>query len=69
MQELEKDTKRKFVWSEISFFNLWWKDQGEEVRKLVRKLVSEKRLEFVGAGMSFLWEHLGFDLEWLGRYF
>ncbi|GMT06790.1 hypothetical protein PENTCL1PPCAC_28964, partial [Pristionchus entomophagus] len=38
--------KMRFMWAEIVFFERWWKDQEEEVKKYVRELVSSGRLEF-----------------------
>lgn len=35
-----QDSKRKFVWSEISFFHRWWEDSSEQQRQQLLKCVS-----------------------------
>ncbi|GMR32521.1 hypothetical protein PMAYCL1PPCAC_02716, partial [Pristionchus mayeri] len=41
-----KNPKMRFMWAEFVFFERWWKEQKEEVKKDVRGLVSSGRLEF-----------------------
>jgi alpha-mannosidase II len=48
--ELLKNSSRTFVWSEVSFFSLWYDSQPEEVRANTRKLIENKQFEFVGGG-------------------
>ncbi|CAI2381798.1 unnamed protein product [Moneuplotes crassus] len=50
--ELMKDTTKKFTYVEMEFFQRWWEEQSEEVKKNVQTLVDEGRLQFVNAGMS-----------------
>lgn len=52
MTELAKDPKRKFTYVEMKFFSMWWETQTETTKTLVRTLVRDKRLEFVGGGWS-----------------
>ncbi|GMT33075.1 hypothetical protein PFISCL1PPCAC_24372, partial [Pristionchus fissidentatus] len=40
-----KNPAMKFMWAEFVFFERWWKDQKEEVKKDIRGLVSSGRLE------------------------
>ena len=50
MNALAKDPRRKFIWAEISYFQWWWNDQGQEKRDLARRLLASKQLEFVTGG-------------------
>ena len=50
MNLLEKEENKKFNWSDIAFFYKWWDEQGPEMKNLVRKLVKEDRLVFMGGG-------------------
>ena len=34
---LAEDGRRRFIWAEISFFDLWWSEQREDRRNLVKK--------------------------------
>ncbi|KAF5221685.1 hypothetical protein ECC02_005223 [Trypanosoma cruzi] len=42
--------KRKFTYVEIGFFSRWWKEQGEEMRNIVRNLVAKGQLQFANGG-------------------
>lgn len=48
--KLGENTKRKFVWAEISFFALWWAEQKAEIREKVKKLLADGQLEIVTGG-------------------
>ena len=50
ISSLSKHNKRKFIWAEISYFEWWWKEQDENTRQLVRKLLHDKQFEFVTGG-------------------
>ena len=50
ISELLADSRRRFIYVEIIFFERWWNEQSEAMRTDVKKLVSEKRLEFINAG-------------------
>eukprot|EP01112_Ceratiomyxa_fruticulosa_P008820 TRINITY_DN2284_c1_g1_i1.p1 TRINITY_DN2284_c1_g1~~TRINITY_DN2284_c1_g1_i1.p1 ORF type:complete len:130 (-),score=24.65 TRINITY_DN2284_c1_g1_i1:157-546(-) len=47
---LASSPDKKFVWSEIVYFSMWWEEQSPETQQIVRNLVAEKRFEFVGGG-------------------
>ncbi|XP_032939560.1 lysosomal alpha-mannosidase [Catharus ustulatus] len=48
--QLAAEPSRRFVYAEVAFLARWWQQQGEPTRRLVRRLVQEGRLEFVGGG-------------------
>ena len=47
---LNQDSDRKFIWAEISYLDLWWKEQTDLRREQFKKLVSNGQLELVTAG-------------------
>ena len=47
---LTEDPRRTFIWAEISYFSLWWDDATSEQKEQAKKLVAEKRLDFVTGG-------------------
>jgi len=47
---LTEDPRRTFIWAEISYFSLWWGDATQQQKEQARKLVAEKRLDFVTGG-------------------
>ena len=48
--QLSANRSRRFIYVEIAFFERWWNEQSEDMRAKVKKLVQEKRLEFINAG-------------------
>ena len=48
--ELVANPNRKFIYGEQAFFSRWWKYQTDETKQTVRRLVAERRLEFVNGG-------------------
>ncbi|XP_076638060.1 alpha-mannosidase 2 [Colletes latitarsis] len=50
VKKLVEDRRRKFIWAEISFFQLWWEDQSKTTRNLVRRLIHDGQLEIVSGG-------------------
>ncbi|KAG1354131.1 Alpha-mannosidase [Cocos nucifera] len=47
---LLKDPNRKFIFAEQAFFQRWWREQNEQTREVMRKLVDSGQLEFVNGG-------------------
>ena len=52
VQELIKDPKRVFTYVEMKFFTMWYNRQTPELKKQVKQLVKEGRLEFANGGWS-----------------
>ncbi|XP_061727696.1 lysosomal alpha-mannosidase-like isoform X2 [Cydia pomonella] len=50
LSELLHDKRRKFTFSEVSYFWRWWKEQRPATRATFRGLVQEGRVEFAGGG-------------------
>ena len=48
--QLRANPSRKFIYVEIAFFERWWREQTPAMQAEVKKLVAEKRLEFINAG-------------------
>ena len=48
--QLTADPSKRFIYVEIAFFERWWNQQSDAMRAEVKKLVDEKRLEFINAG-------------------
>ncbi|ETN81264.1 glycosyl hydrolase family 38 protein [Necator americanus] len=46
----ENMEEMRFIYAEISFFELWWRDQTEDVRKKVKQLLANGQLEIVTGG-------------------
>ena len=49
-QGLAANPDRKFIYVEVAFFQLWWKEQNATWRKEVRAMVDRGQLEFINAG-------------------
>ncbi|KAH8341301.1 hypothetical protein KR059_002196, partial [Drosophila kikkawai] len=52
IEELLKDSSRRFIQVETFFFAKWYSEQTEIVQRCVKKLVAEGRLEFAGGAWS-----------------
>ncbi|TRZ06516.1 hypothetical protein HGM15179_020594 [Zosterops borbonicus] len=66
---LAADPSRRFIYAEVAFLARWWRQQDSATRGLVRELVEQGRLEFVGGGWCMSDEattHYGAALEQLG---
>lgn len=45
-------TFRRFIYVETAFFWKWWEQQPHRIRRIVKRLVREGRLEFIGGSWS-----------------
>ena len=52
MKALEEDHRRKFTYVEMKFFSMWYEEQTEQMRHLVKTLVKRGQLNFVNGGMN-----------------
>jgi len=50
IQSLQRDSRRKFIWVETSYFSIWFKQQNGTVRDALKHLVDAGQLEFVHGG-------------------
>jgi alpha-mannosidase II len=51
VNSLSEKPTRKFIWAEMSYLSLWWKQASEEMKTKMRKLIVEtKQLEIVTGG-------------------
>uniref|UniRef100_A0A3B4APV5 Alpha-mannosidase n=1 Tax=Periophthalmus magnuspinnatus TaxID=409849 RepID=A0A3B4APV5_9GOBI len=48
--KLAEDPRRKFIWSEISFFSKWWETADTQKQEAMRKLILGGQLEIVTGG-------------------
>nr|DBA32018.1 TPA: hypothetical protein GDO54_007770 [Pyxicephalus adspersus] len=48
--KLQEDPRRRFIWSEISFFSKWWDNINSQKRTAVRRLVANGQLEMTTGG-------------------
>ncbi|KYQ94434.1 alpha-mannosidase [Tieghemostelium lacteum] len=52
VNELTKDSSKKFNWAEVIYFQRWWYDQNAIVQAQTRQLIAEGRLYFIGGGWA-----------------
>nr|XP_036215974.1 lysosomal alpha-mannosidase [Bactrocera oleae] len=52
VQELLKDSKRRFIYVESAFFFKWYNEQSADIKSKVKTLVNGGRLEFAGGAWS-----------------
>ena len=45
---LNNDKELKFNFADIIFLERWWNDASEDLRNMMRNLVKEGRIQFVG---------------------
>lgn len=51
-EALFADANRTFIWSEVVWLQMWWREQDTVVRERFRSIVSSGQFEFVGGGWS-----------------
>lgn len=52
LDELQKDSRRRFIQVESAFFFKWYAEQSEANKKIVKKLVENGQFEFIGGAWS-----------------
>ncbi|KAK6798720.1 hypothetical protein RDI58_006423 [Solanum bulbocastanum] len=50
VETLPKDSRRKFIWEEMSYLERWWRDATNEKKETFTNLVRNGQLEIVGGG-------------------
>ena len=50
IEQLQLNPERKFIYVEQAYFQRWWREQNDEVRGQVRRLVASGQLEFINGG-------------------
>ncbi|KAI4366648.1 hypothetical protein MLD38_022497 [Melastoma candidum] len=50
VESLSQDTRRKFIWEEMSYLERWWRDASESRRESFTNLLKNGQLEIVGGG-------------------
>lgn len=50
MNGLSQDASRRFIWAEISYFDMWWNEQPEERKQMAKRLIENGQLEIVTGG-------------------
>ncbi|KAG0462780.1 hypothetical protein HPP92_021256 [Vanilla planifolia] len=48
---LLEDKNRKFFYVEQAFFQRWWRQQSNAIKKIVKRLISSAQLELINGGM------------------
>lgn len=52
IEALEENPERRFIYVETAFFWKWWQQQNDNVKRVVKNLINEGRLEFIGGAWS-----------------
>ncbi len=50
MYALQLNPSRKFTYVEMAFFTMWWDEQSDDMKDIVRDLVKNGQLSFVNGG-------------------
>ncbi|KAF0903230.1 hypothetical protein E2562_025797 [Oryza meyeriana var. granulata] len=50
IESLSKDSRRKFLWEEMSYLERWWRDAPRKKQEAFAKLVRDGQLEIVSGG-------------------
>lgn len=52
LKSVQKRPDRKFIYVETAFFWKWWQEQEERERNILKELVNNGQIEFIGGGWS-----------------
>ncbi|XP_054258367.1 lysosomal alpha-mannosidase isoform X2 [Macrosteles quadrilineatus] len=52
VQQLKHDPNKRFIYVETAFFWKWWQQQADHERHIVKRLVANGQLEFIGGAWS-----------------
>ncbi|XP_076264017.1 lysosomal alpha-mannosidase-like [Rhynchophorus ferrugineus] len=52
LRSVQKNPNRKFIYVETAFFWKWWLEQGDFEKNLLKELVNNGQIEFIGGGWS-----------------
>ena len=52
IKELALDPSKRYIQVETAFFWRWWVDQDAGTKDMVKQMVNEGRLEFIGGGWA-----------------
>jgi alpha-mannosidase II len=50
VKHLSQKSDLKFIYAEMSFFELWWSKQDSKIHKKIKKLLNNGQLEIVTGG-------------------
>lgn len=50
VRKISEETTRKFIWAEISYLDMWWKESDPQSREKFRQLVLRGQIEIVTGG-------------------
>jgi len=50
VNELSRDSRKKFIYVEMGFFKRWWQEQEEDTQNLVKQLIAKGQFEFINGG-------------------
>jgi len=76
INELQKDPKRTFTYVEMKFFSMWYNEQDQKTKQIVKDLIKKGQLEITMGGWSATDEacptyediilnmHMGHDFLW-----
>jgi len=50
VNELSRDSKKKFIYVEMGFFKRWWQEQDQDTQSLLKQLIARGQFEFINGG-------------------
>ena len=79
IKELALDPKKRYIQVETAFFWRYWVQQDDETKAMIKQMVNEGRLEFIGGGWSMhdeatvhyssLIDNMAFGMKYLNDLF